>query len=304
MAVRPHPELNPFHADRLVVLRGEDLPRLRYPVAGLRELDGRAWGAGIAVSAYGVRLGVRAEHSSVLLGLGDVLPPGWRSVTGPSPRVDRLYSLVFPQDGPPLVYDNATSWIGLSSFPWPDVLEQLTTSRVVRLATRYVFVHSGVVAWQDRAIVIPGDSRSGKTTLVAALIRAGATYYSDDFAVIDSSGLVRPYARPLKIRRSRFGEFDRHRVEELGGRRGINPIPMGAVVLAPYEEGAGWQPHTLSRTEGLALLMMNSMQKRRRPEWVLDALTRAASHAVMIGSSRGDADETARRILETASTLT
>jgi hypothetical protein len=33
-------------------------------------------------------------------------------------------------------------------------------------------------------------SYSGKTTLVSELIRAGATYYSDEYAVIDERGRV------------------------------------------------------------------------------------------------------------------
>ena len=32
------------------------------------------------------------------------------------------------------------------------------------------------------------------------MVRAGATYYSDEYAVIDDTGLVHPFARPLGIR--------------------------------------------------------------------------------------------------------
>jgi hypothetical protein len=32
----------------------------------------------------------------------------------------------------------------------------------------------------------------GKTTLVVALLRAGAHYYTDDFALLDGDGLVHP----------------------------------------------------------------------------------------------------------------
>ncbi len=31
---------------------------------------------------------------------------------------------------------------------------------------------------------------TGKTTLVKAMVEAGATYYSDEFAVLDKEGLV------------------------------------------------------------------------------------------------------------------
>jgi hypothetical protein len=43
-------------------------------------------------------------------------------------------------------------------------------------------------------MVLPGKSFAGKTTLVAALVRAGAEYWSDEYAVLDANGDVHPYA--------------------------------------------------------------------------------------------------------------
>ena len=71
---------------------------------------------------------------------------------------------------------------------------------VAEHATDHLFVHAGVVGWEDRAIVMPGASFAGKTTLVRAWLEAGATYYSDEFAVLDRDGRVHPFARPLAIR--------------------------------------------------------------------------------------------------------
>ena len=62
------------------------------------------------------------------------------------------------------------------------------------------FVHSGAVGWKGKAILIPGRRLSGKTTLVAELVRAGATYYSDEYAVLDANGFVHAYEKPLSIR--------------------------------------------------------------------------------------------------------
>src|SRR5262249_55268360 len=49
-------------------------------------------------------------------------------------------------------------------------------------------VHAGVVGWRGYAIVIPGRTMTGKSNLVAALVRLGARYYSDEYAVIDDEG--------------------------------------------------------------------------------------------------------------------
>ena len=67
-------------------------------------------------------------------------------------------------------------------------------------ARRRIFVHAGVVSFEDGAILIPGKSFSGKTTLVRALVSQGGAYYSDEFAVLDSRGRVFPWAEALSIR--------------------------------------------------------------------------------------------------------
>ena len=66
----------------------------------------------------------------------------------------------------------------------------------------FVFLHAGVIGWRDRAFVFPGPSFAGKSTLIAELVRAGATYYSDEYAVVDEDGRVHPYARALQMRQS------------------------------------------------------------------------------------------------------
>jgi hypothetical protein len=66
---------------------------------------------------------------------------------------------------------------------------------VAENARRWIFVHAGVVAWRGQAIVIPGATQSGKTSLVAALVRAGAEYFSDEYAVFDARGRVHPLPR-------------------------------------------------------------------------------------------------------------
>src|SRR4029077_6709070 len=71
---------------------------------------------------------------------------------------------------------------------------------VAERAPDHLFVHAGVVGWDGGAIVMPGASFAGKTTLVQAWLGAGATYYSDEFAVLDRTGRVHPFTRPLSIR--------------------------------------------------------------------------------------------------------
>ena len=89
---------------------------------------------------------------------------------------------------------------------------------VAEFSTPHLMMHAGVVAWKGKAIVLPGTSHAGKTTLVTALVEAGATYYSDEYAVLDAKGHVSPYARRLSLRDGPFGEARRARLSGPGPR--------------------------------------------------------------------------------------
>jgi hypothetical protein len=79
-------------------------------------------------------------------------------------------------------------------------LESALHFQVAIAARRRLFIRAGVVGCQGRAILILSRISSGKTALVEALVRAGASYYSDQYAVLDRFGRVHAYARPLSAR--------------------------------------------------------------------------------------------------------
>ncbi|HEX8149747.1 MAG TPA: hypothetical protein VF591_21385 [Pyrinomonadaceae bacterium] len=172
---------------------------------------------------------------------------------------------------------------------------------VAERAPRRVFVHAGVVGWKGRAVVIPGRSLSGKTTLVAELVRAGADYYSDEYAVLDREGRVHPYARPLAVREGDGLKQTRRRVGEFGGRAGTVPLPVGLVVVSRYERGAGWRPRRLTSGECVLELLSNTVPARRSPARALSALTQAAAGATTLAGPRGEAATVAQAILRSLS---
>jgi hypothetical protein len=101
---------------------------------------------------------------------------------------------------------------------------------VARRAREWIFVHAGVVGWQGKAILVPGRSRSGKSTLVMALVDAGATYYSDEYAVLDKEGRVHPFTRVPQLRAA-YGPGD---CSEPGGRVGRRGGGAGTVARGPH----------------------------------------------------------------------
>src|SRR3954447_6225511 len=106
---------------------------------------------------------------------------------------------------------------------------------VAEHAVGFIFVHAGCVAVDGKAIVIPGRTMSGKSSLVSALVRAGATYYSDEYAAIDPLGRVHAYARLLSIRGEQGGPGHRTPVADLGGVAGHEPVPIGLVAHLRYD---------------------------------------------------------------------
>ncbi|HEY1417134.1 MAG TPA: hypothetical protein VGF41_04490 [Myxococcaceae bacterium] len=185
---------------------------------------------------------------------------------------------------------------GLSHARALDVFESELQLTVARLARPEVFVHAGVVAVDGRAIVVPGRSGTGKTTLVRALVDAGATYYSDEYAVLDGAGRVHPYARRPSVR-VRAGHKERHPVPRVRGR---GPVPVGLVVETRYRPDGRWNPAPLSAGECVLALLANTVPARDRPAEVLFALARATESARAFRSDRGSASRTARALVALA----
>ena len=269
----------------------------------MAKLDRLGWADGRSFTSYGVRLGVRVNDAAILKDVIARLPPGSK------PRsfavVDHLYSII--GGNPPaeskvrrlcLGYWNLLRFARARDFdPVLDAFESQIQLTVAEYAPRRIFVHAGVVGWKDRAILIPGLSYSGKTTLVDQLIRAGATYYSDEYAVLDARGRVHPYARALGLRSGNSAPSKKIRAEEIGAKVGSKPLRVGLVVSTNYQSGARWRPKQLTRGKGVLELMANTVSARAQPELALTVLPQALESAQILKGVRGEAGEIVEAIL-------
>lgn len=156
-----------------------------------------------------------------------------------------------------------------------------------------VLIHGGAVGWGGSAVIFPGDTLSGKTTLTRALLAEGATLYSDDLIVLDSRGRVHPYPCPLLLR----DELRRASVGELGIRPGATPLPVGLVALTQYRPQARWRPRTVLQGEAILGLLAHTPAASTQPHRVLATLRRATSQAILLKGLRGEAADTARSLL-------
>jgi hypothetical protein len=264
--------------------------------------DSLKWTAGKSFLGYGVRFRLRTNNMQGLEQALAYLPLGWEEIA--SPEADVLYSLYLaPLSQKPilnaehLLYANAEL-----------IARDNTSARVLRkfaehsrlLTTLYakdrLFVHAGVVGWYGHAILIPGRSLTGKTTLVKALVEAGAVYYSDEFAVLDREGYTHPYPLSLSIR-TPDGTATKASVTTIGGQVGREPLPVKLIVITEYADGTQWQPRTLSPSRAMLALMDNTVAARREPQFSMPILRAAALRATTIQSARGDADSIVPELL-------
>jgi hypothetical protein len=271
------------------------------------KIDRLGWAAGISFLSYGVRVGVRVNKPEILDRLVDRFPPGWK----PSrvSIVERLYSLIVGGEGTRpnvrrfnILYGNVDKLLRtLDIDELLEVFESDLKLHVAAGARRRVFVHAGVVGWRGQAILIPGRSFSGKTTLVAELVRAGATYYSDEYAVLDAHGRVHPYPRPLSVRQNR--KRVKRTAQMLGGKSGTEPLAIGLVIVSRYKPGARWRPRALSAGEGALALIENTVSVQREPETVLETLRRAMPAAPVLKGVHGEARQVVDHIIKNFSTV-
>jgi len=170
---------------------------------------------------------------------------------------------------------------------------------VAEFAVGHIFIHAGVISWKGKAIAIPGHSFSGKTTLTATLLKRGAIYYSDEYAVLDKDGFVHPFPKKLSIR----GEIDddtqvEYSVEELGGTAGTEKTRVSMVLITDYKFNAKWNPKILSNAKGIMEIIKHTVPIRQNPEFTLRVLNQVADHAIIFKSRRADISKSADFIID------
>lgn len=161
-------------------------------------------GAVLAVPPFAVRVQSRlgALHRSMhgLYGefdlLGNAEAPdfvirvdgtgGWR-------RLLRRQSMAYIDTPPP--------YVPLPERMAPLMFEQALNWCVATRTFTHLILHAAVVAREGRALLIPGQSGQGKSTLCAALVTRGWRHVSDEFALLDPRSLeITAHPRPISLK--------------------------------------------------------------------------------------------------------
>lgn len=295
-------------ADGAETSLGPGLPLFPRGREWMEELDGLDWRDGVAFVVWGVRLGLRVTDPALLPDLLGPLPPAWRPSS--TRRVQWLYSLVSRPSagaaGDSIHHLYSGAGLLTRGSDRARIRSVFGTDVQLSLAVRSpwrTFVHAGAVGWKGQAIVLPGAGGTGKTTLTRALVRKGASLFSDEFAVLDRNGRVHPYPLPLRVKTGGGGEGEggvsrQIPVEELGGAPAPGPLPVALVASTPYHPGGPGRLQRLSPGRGALEIMAHAVQARIRPRRVMETAGRTAEGATVLKGQRGEADEAAAMLLE------
>ena len=229
------------------------------------------------VTAFGVHLRVIVEAADLVPDVERALPP----LAAPADGADVVVTFVLRPDEDDLCQlwrDGSSLGPATGAEVAVCLLEDHLATALALTARGTVFVRAGVVQAGGRAIVLPGPSLSGRTTLVDALVREGAEFYSDTFAVVGEDGWV-----------------DAYRAVPPGEPR-PERLRIGLIAVAPYVPGASWAPEQGGPADG-ALALLAHAATSEDPGGLLKVLGAAAAEALTLRGERGEAADVAPALL-------
>lgn len=249
------------------------------------------------LSAFGAVMELTCPAPAARAACTAALPAYWQPADDAEPDVRFTVEVTGRALRFRVLEDGALRGEGLTDAQAAHILALRMDYQLGAFARGCAFIHAGVVLHEGRALLFPGASRAGKSTLTAALVRAGATYVSDDVAVLGLDGQARLLTRALTLRADMAGAF--HRPDTPGPSvLHAGSAPVGAVLSLAYRHGAPpLDLRPLSPGEAVLRLVAHAMNGRHQPETVLRSCAAAAISAWCAEGNRGEADAAARQIL-------
>jgi hypothetical protein len=172
---------------------------------------------------------------------------------------------------------------------------------VIRCMRGLHAVHAGAVSIGGRGLLLPGGTHAGKSSLVAELLRRGARYFSDEYALIDAAGRVHAYPRPLLMRNGSRKQFPML-PEECDSQVASSSAPVGWILFVEYRPEATWGVREISQSEAVLSLLKNTPHALAEAPEMVGSFERAVCGAVCMAGERGQAADAASEILRLVET--
>lgn len=178
------------------------------------------------------------------------------------------------------------------------VLWRLNKETIRRSSDRYILFHASAAAHHGRGIAFPASMESGKTTLVAGLLRRGLHYVTDEAVAIDPDTLLaHPFPKALSIDPGSWDVLADLRpvldpaaepialeqwhvpVDDVGGGTVPDPVPIEFFVFPRYEAGGRTELTPMRRAEAHVTLAENSFNATGHGRRGFDAMAESVRRA-------------------------
>jgi hypothetical protein len=253
---------------------------------------------GIGIRAFGCNIAVVSDSDETLETLQGFLLPSLPRVRVDVPGAEILLRILHEGDGFQLICNDRAKSVRDVRTLATDTVRLLDEEILARLKGLWA-IHAGAVEIMGRALLLPGGTHAGKSALVAELLRHGAVYLSDEYALIDAQGRAHPYPRPLMLRHG-TPEQTPWLPKEFNAAVGAAPVPVGWILSLVYDSAARWGIAAIPQSEALLVLLRNTPHVLAGTPGLLAALARAAAGASSYSGRRGGATDAVENILRLA----
>lgn len=177
-----------------------------------------------------------------------------------------------------------------------DVVINAIDETVIRCMRGMRAVHAGAVSIDGQGLLLPGGTHAGKSSLVAELLRRGARYFSDEYALIDPAGRVHAYPRPLLMRNGNPKQFPML-PEEYDSGVAQESAPVQWILFIEYKPDGAWNVCEVSQSVAMLSLLKNTPHALADAPEMVGSFERAVSGAVCLRGERGEVSDAADQIL-------
>jgi hypothetical protein len=252
---------------------------------------------GFAVTAFGCNVRVEAGCGDAYTVLDRFVFPSLPRVENAGVKPDIVVRIATVGAQFQLSADDRNIASARDAISLVPALVNVLDDAVIERLTSFRAVHAGAVAWNGRAMLLPGATHAGKSTLVAELLRRGATYFSDEYALIDPEGRVHPYPRPLLLRNGQPQQVPAL-AADLNAPVGASPAPVAWILSLDYHPAGAWAVAATSQSEALLNLLRNTPHTLELSPGMTQSFRGAVAGASCYSGSRADAADAARRLLQ------
>lgn len=252
---------------------------------------------GFGISAFGWRVAILADCENTRAVLDRYLFPWLRRSAAEPEKADAAFWVQPAQAGFQVCAAGQTLASSATLETLIPQLQNLLDQEMVNRFTGVVAVHAGVAAFGGSAVLLPGPSRAGKSTLVAELVRRGCVYFSDEYALIDHVGRAHPYPRAMMLRNG-LPEARPVLVSEWEGTVGNGPAPVRLVLALEHAPGSSWDILRVPQSEMLLTLLKNTPHSVSESRDLVAPLLRVSEGAACFAGVRGEAADAAGRIVK------